>query len=200
MKENGDENGDDNYLSSLLSKADGEEEAEARSSGGSSSPDRTETPNLIRKTLLNRLMQCDATGAPSADSTIYSLDLSTREFLKLTYGKQDGDEKSADHDDDDDEQYRSRTFTISRLTYNLSEFDAIYRQSQDEDNDSCSKKGSKKSRTHKSSSSILLSALCRYIPILTWLRVYNWRKEGKSDFFAGITIAVFQIPQCKPSI
>ena len=139
--------------------------------------------------------------SPSVDSTIYSIDLTPRELLKLTRVeskvKNDiGDCGGCDNCDKCHDR-NTRTMTISRLTYNLSEFDAIYRKSHDDDGDgNYSKNLSDKSKRNKSGKSIILSAVCRFIPILTWLQTYNWSTELKADIFAGITVAVFQIPQC----
>lgn len=39
--------------------------------------------------------------------------------------------------------------------------------------------------------------LRRNVPIFDWMRKYDFRKDLNSDMMAGVTLAVFQIPQCK---
>lgn len=94
---------------------------------------------------------------------------------------------------------QSRTFTVSRPTYNMAEFDSTFRSPED----ALIRRARAVRRRNwcqmprSPAPNALLAFFYRYIPLLDWIRSYDVKGgELNADLMAGLTIAVFQIPQC----
>lgn len=94
-----------------------------------------------------------------------------------------------------DPQYQDSiqpSLNFSRLAYNLAQFnetfEVIHRKSD------CSRKVIQRMRPTCSAQNVK-KTMKSLLPITDWLYNYNWKTDFIADFVAGITIAVFQVPQ-----
>ncbi|KAJ6215398.1 hypothetical protein RDWZM_009898 [Blomia tropicalis] len=91
------------------------------------------------------------------------------------------------------EPCRSRTITISRLTYNMTEFENAFGINR--------KSTTYTNQQHRTKLIVQIRLfiqcyLYRWIPFMEWIQRYDLKHNLNADIMGGITIAVFQIPQC----
>lgn len=152
--------------------------------------------------------------SPSTQTTITSLDSTTKRLLSMACKNVQNSSKNSTSGSTSNQctvsscglcdvcraksqlDTRSRTITFTRLTYNMDEFDSTFRNAEDvlirraRRTNWCQ-------MPRKPAPNALLAFFFRYIPFFDWIRSYDVKGgDLNADLLAGLTIAVFQIPQC----
>jgi hypothetical protein len=86
------------------------------------------------------------------------------------------------------------SLNFSRLAYNLPQFNETYEVIRSKSDPS---KRVMQAVKPTCSPESLKGNVRSLFPITDWLFNYNWKNDLMADFVAGITIAIFQVPQSK---